>query len=64
MKVRLRVAGAQLPVGRDLRKNVEAISRSIEVAGREKADVLVTPEGSLSGYTHLFGAAATAAALE
>ncbi len=64
MKVRLRVAGAQLPVGRDLRKNVEAISRSIEFAGREKADVLVTPEGSLSGYTHLFDATATARALD
>jgi predicted amidohydrolase len=63
-KVRLRVAGAQIPVVRDIGKNVEAISRAIEYAAREKADVLVTPEGSLSGYVHDFDAAATERALE
>jgi len=60
----LRVAGAQLPVRNDVQKNLEAITRAIEFAAREKADVLVTPEGSLSGYTHNFNAAATAQALE
>jgi predicted amidohydrolase len=63
-KVHLRVAGAQIPVVRDIGKNVEAISRAIEYAAREKADVLVTPEGSLSGYVHDFDAAATERALE
>jgi predicted amidohydrolase len=63
-KVRLRVAGAQIPVSRDIRKNVEAISRAIDYAAREKADVLVTPEGSLSGYVHDFDAADTERALE
>lgn len=63
-KVRLRVAGAQIPVVRDIGKNVEAISRAIEYAAREKADVLVTPEGSLSGYVYDFDAAATERALE
>jgi len=43
----LRVAGAQLPVRNDVQKNLEAITRAIEFAAREKADVLVTPEGSL-----------------
>jgi predicted amidohydrolase len=63
-RVRLRVAGAQIPVSRDVRKNVEAISRAIEYAKREKADVLVTPEGSLSGYFADFDAAATAKGIE
>ncbi len=61
--VRLRVAGAQLPVSRDLDKNVAAISRAVEFARREKADVLVTPEGSLSGYWAGFDVAATRAAI-
>jgi predicted amidohydrolase len=62
--LRLRVAGAQFSVVGDVRKNVEAITRAIQFAAREKADVLVTPEGSLSGYTHQFDAPATARALE
>jgi len=55
----LRVAGAQLSVRNDVQKNLEAINRAIEFAAREKADVLLTPEGSLSGYTSSFDAAAT-----
>lgn len=62
--IRLRVAGAQIPVSRDGQKNVEALTRAIQFAAREKADVLVTPEGSLSGYTHKFDATATARAME
>lgn len=63
-KVSLRVAGAQIPVTRDVRKNLETISRAIDFAAREKADILVTPEGSLSGYFAEFDAAATAKALD
>lgn len=63
-KVSLRVAGAQIPVLSDVSKNVEAISRALEFAAREKADVLVTPEGSLSGYTPNFDSRATAKGLE
>jgi predicted amidohydrolase len=59
----LRVAGAQIPVGRDIGQNLAAISRAIDYAIAEKADVLVTPEGSLSGYTHEFDAAAVGRAL-
>ena len=39
------------PVRNDVQKNLEAITRAIEFAAREKADVFVTPEGSLSGYS-------------
>ena len=60
----LRVAGAQLHVTTDVSANVAAITRAIEFAQREKADVLVTPEGSLSGYTPEFDAKATQRGLE
>jgi predicted amidohydrolase len=60
---RLRVAGAQIHITTDIDANVAAITRAIEFAQREKADVLVTPEGSLSGYTPEFDAKATQRAL-
>jgi predicted amidohydrolase len=50
----LRVAGAQLPVTEDISANVDSLLRAIDFAAREKADVLLTPEGSLSGYSHAF----------
>jgi predicted amidohydrolase len=60
---RLRVAGAQIHVTTDVDANVAALTRAIEFAQRERADVLVTPEGSLSGYTPEFDAKATQRAL-
>ena len=51
---RLRVAGAQIPVAKDINANYETICRAIDFAIAEKADVLLTPEGSLSGYSHQF----------
>ncbi len=54
----LRVAGAQIPVTRDIESNLAAIHRGIEFARREHAHILLTPEGSLSGYTHEFSMAA------
>lgn len=63
-KVCVRVAGAQIPVTRDVRQNVSTIARAIEFARQEKADVLVTPEGSLSGYFAAFDAEATRQALD
>ncbi len=63
-KFRLRVAGAQIPVSRDVQKNVEAITRAITYAQQQKADVLLTPEGSLSGYLAGFDADATQQALD
>lgn len=47
----IRVAAAQIPVTRDVAANAAAIHRALDVAIREKADILLTPEGSLSGYT-------------
>jgi predicted amidohydrolase len=52
----LRVAGAQLPVTADVKTNVEAICRAIAWSEAQGADILLTPEGSLSGYTATFDA--------
>jgi predicted amidohydrolase len=60
---RLRVAGAQLPVTEDVAANLAALERAVAYAAAQKADVLLTPEGSLSGYFTEFDAARTAAAL-
>ncbi|HUW55796.1 MAG TPA: carbon-nitrogen hydrolase family protein [Planctomycetota bacterium] len=62
--MKLRVAGAQIPVTEDVASNEAAIGRAIDFARKEKADILLTPEGSLSGYTHDFDAKEVAAALE
>lgn len=50
----IRVAGAQIPVTRSIQSNLEAIGRAIDYAIAEQADILLTPEGSLSGYTPHF----------
>ena len=50
----IRIAGAQLPVGRDIGANLTCVLRALDSAREADADVLLTPEGSLSGYTHLF----------
>ncbi len=60
----LRVAGAQLPVKEDIRANVALIENAIDFAVSEKADILLTPEGSLSGYTHQFDQAQLERALQ
>ncbi|MBZ5595108.1 MAG: carbon-nitrogen hydrolase family protein [Acidobacteriia bacterium] len=61
---RLRVAGAQLPVTENVSTNLAALERAVQYAVAQKADVLLTPEGSLSGYFTEFDAARTAGALE
>jgi len=50
----LRVAVAQIPVTLDIEANAATIGRAIDRAIDQKADILLTPEGSLSGYTHQF----------
>jgi len=60
----IRVAGAQIDVGPDIAGNVASICRGIEFAKTEGADILLTPEGSLSGYTHEFDVQASREALE
>ena len=52
----IRVAGAQIPVRNDIAENTARICEVIRWAADEEADILLTPEGSLSGYTHDFGA--------
>ena len=59
----LRVAAAQLPVTPDVESNVAALLRAVRFAEGQGADVLLTPEGSLSGYTADFDAAAVEEAL-
>lgn len=54
----LRVAAAQIPVTKEIVENVAAIGRALDVAIAEQADILLTPEGSLSGYTPDFDQAA------
>ena len=54
----LRVAGAQIPVGTDIKANTANLLRAIDIAVGKGADILLTPEGSLSGYTHEFDTAA------
>lgn len=60
----LRVAGAQIPVTQDVEANIAAIERGIEFASEERADILLTPEGSLSGYTHKFDVSAVRKGLD
>ena len=62
--MKLRVAGAQIPVTEDVTENETAIGRAIRFAAKENADILLTPEGSLSGYTANFNAEVVADALE
>ena len=60
----LRVAGIQMPVTRDIAANQRYIEDAILWASAENADILLTPEGSLSGYTHELDVAKTREALE
>lgn len=59
----LTVAGAQLPVTNDIAANVAQIVRAIDFAADSGAEILLTPEGSLSGYTPHFDAGAARDAL-
>lgn len=60
----IRVAGAQIPVVGEIGENIAAIHRAIDFACGEGADILLTPEGSLSGYTHEFDAGKAGEGLE
>lgn len=50
MKTSLRIAGAQIPVGVDIQRNKNEIIKALDWAKENEVDLLVTPEGSLSGY--------------
>lgn len=63
--MQLRLALAQLAVTHNISANVESLRRAINFARGEKAQLLLTPEGSLSGYTrnHQFDGASASQAL-
>ncbi len=48
------MAIAQIAVTQDIDQNTKTIERAIEKAMAQQADILLTPEGSLSGYTPRF----------
>lgn len=53
--MKLRIAGSQVFVRNDsVGLNYDTINRAIDFAIDEKADILLTPEGSLSGYHNRF----------
>ncbi len=58
------LAGLQMNVTQDIRNNQEQIIDGIQKAAREGASFLVTPEGSLSGYTSNFKQSELTIALE
>jgi predicted amidohydrolase len=60
----LRAAGYQMAVGMDIRQNADKICAAIQRAARAGAEILLTPEGSLSGYTPRFDEAELARELE
>ena len=60
---KIRIAGAQVPVSEDISANRETLLRAIREAQARGAEILLTPEGSLSGYTHRFDRAAAEGAL-
>ena len=62
--MKLITAGIQMEVTADIGRNVETLRRSILQAGSLGADILLTPEGSLSGYTHVLDMTAVRSGLE
>ena len=51
---KMRITLAQIPVLNDVGKNLSELKEAVLVASNDKADILLTPEGSLSGYTSKF----------
>ena len=60
---KLRIGGAQIPVTADVHKNTVTIKTAIDWAEENNVDYLVTPEGSLSGYTPRYNLKDTQSAL-
>jgi len=58
------LAGLQMSVKDDIKANQERILEAITKAAKDSADFLITPEGSLSGYTSNFKQEELAPALE
>ena len=60
----LTISGLQMPVTNDVARNEKRILEAIKKAAEAGADFLVTPEGSLSGYTPNFDRVQVAGAVE
>ena len=58
------VSGYQMEVTEDVSQNLEKLRRAVREASLHKTDILLTPEGSLSGYTHKFDPRQVQAGLE
>jgi len=58
------VAGYQMKVQNDITLNKKAILKAIDWTAQENAEILLTPEGSLSGYRHEFNIDKLQGALE
>lgn len=50
----IRIGGAQIPVTDDMKENIKHIKQAIDWASKNNVDILLTPEGSLSGYMNTF----------
>lgn len=62
--MKLRIAGIQLADSHDVGQNLAGIVRAIDWAVESGADILLTPEGSLSGYYDGFDRREVTAAVE
>jgi len=58
------IAGFQMQVSKDLERNERVIHEAVDEATRAKADFLVTPEGSVSGYYAGFDRVAVTKAID
>jgi len=61
--MQLRVSGIQMEVTLDVHRNAATICRAVEQAASAGADILLTPEAALSGYTPEFDPTLVAAEL-
>jgi predicted amidohydrolase len=52
--MKIKVVGAKIPVLGSIPDNEEIINDALNYAIQEKADIMLTPEGSLSGYNNIF----------
>ncbi|PCJ57463.1 MAG: hypothetical protein COA79_15645 [Planctomycetota bacterium] len=58
------VSGKKNPVSNDIELNKKNVISAIQQAIAEKSEILLTPEGCLSGYTHQFNQKELIQALE
>ena len=61
--MKIQIAAVQMPVGHSISQNAGQICTAIERAADAGAMILLTPEGSLSGYSHDFDPRAVRSAL-